>query len=123
MTSLIAVLSTGKGSWGNLGEIINREPWDSIFLVTNRFGKENFGKRIMTEKKVEFIVLDFEEELPKLVASIVKSLEGKIPDFEVALNIISGEGKEHTAVISAILKLGLSMRIVALSRDGSVIEP
>jgi hypothetical protein len=122
MTSLVAVLGAGKGTWGNLGAIINAEPWDKVFLVTNAFGKENFSKRVKTEKSVEFIVLDFEKDISALAGSISKSLGGKISDFEVALSIISGEGKEHTALISAVIKAGLSFRLVALDKDGKVID-
>ena len=122
MTSLVAVLGAGKGTWGNLGGIMNAEHWDKVFLVTNAFGKENFSKRVKTEKPVEYIVLDFEKDISSIAESIVKALEGRIPDFEVALSIISGEGKEHTAVISALIKSGLSFRLVALDKDGKVID-
>jgi hypothetical protein len=101
---------------------MNAEQWDKVFLVTNEFGKENFSKRVKTDKPVEYIVLDFDKEIPDLIASIIKSIDGKISDFEVALSIISGEGKEHTAVISALIKAGLSFRLVALDSSGKVFE-
>jgi len=123
MTSLVAVLGSGKGSWAALGEIINKEPWDKVFLVTNEFGKENYSKRIRSSKETEFLVLNFEDDVTVLSERIVSFLQGKIPDLEVGVCILSGEGREHTALISAVLKLGLSMRIVALSKEGAVIEP
>ena len=122
MTCLVAVLSSGKGTWGYLGAIIEKEPWEKVFLVTNDFGRENFGKRVKTEKPVEFIVLNLEKTIPELIDSIVGALSGKIADFQVALNIISGEGKEHTAVLAALLRSGLAVRLVALDKDDKIIE-
>ncbi|MEM0230827.1 MAG: hypothetical protein QXW00_02675 [Candidatus Woesearchaeota archaeon] len=123
MTSLVAVLGSGRGSWAALGEIIRKEPWDKVFLVTNEFGRQNYEKRIKSDKETEFLVLNFEGSIREMSEKIVSFLDGKIPDLEVGVCLISGEGREHTALISAVLKLGLSMRIVALSEDGSVIEP
>jgi len=34
------------------------------------------------------------------------------------VNIVSGDGKEHMALISALLKLGLGIRFVALTKEG-----
>ena len=42
----------------------------------------------------------------------------EITDLEIALNIVSGEGREHMAVVSALLSLGLGIRLVALSKEG-----
>ena len=37
---------------------------------------------------------------------------------EAAVNLISGNGKEHMAVISALMKLGLGIRLIALTPNG-----
>jgi hypothetical protein len=37
------------------------------------------------------------------------------------VNLISGTGKEHMAAISAVLKLGLAIRLVGVN-EGGVIE-
>ena len=37
---------------------------------------------------------------------------------EVGLNFISGTGKEHMALLSAVLKLGIGIRFFALTKDG-----
>ena len=44
-------------------------------------------------------------------------LNGKIKDLEVAVNIVSGTGKEHMALLAAILKLGVGVRLVALENN------
>jgi len=40
-------------------------------------------------------------------------------DFEIALNFASGTGKEHMALMEAILELGLNFRLVTL-KNGEV---
>jgi len=114
MTSLVACLSTGKGTWAHVNEIINKEDWDKIFLVTNDFGVQNFKP----SKQVEYILVDTTRFLTDIVMDIKKQLEGKISDFEVAVNLVSGEGKEHMAIISALMKLGLGIRLIALTQKG-----
>jgi len=56
--------------------------------------------------------------LLELVEDIKKQLKDKISGTEVALNLVSGTGKEHMAILSAILKLGLGLRFIALTKDG-----
>ena len=38
MKTLIALISTGKGTWGHVGRLIS-EDWDKIIIVTNDFGR------------------------------------------------------------------------------------
>ena len=61
---------------------------------------------------------DPEKMLNQLVMDIKEKLGSKIKDFEVAINLISGTGKEHMAILSAVMKLGLGMRLVVLSEKG-----
>ena len=115
MTSLIAVLSSGKGTWGHVAQLIAKQDWKKIFIITNQFGKENF---IIKEKPIEYVVIDSNKFLSELVKDIQNQLKDKIADTEVALNFISGTGKEHMAVLSALLKLGLGIRLVTLTPKG-----
>ena len=116
MTSLIACLSTGKGTWAQLNEIINGAEWDSIFLITNQFGKEKFQGR-----NAELICLDLNKSPDILRDEIVAALHRKNLGTEVAINISSGTGNEHMALVSALLKLGLGIRFV-FSKNGKVEE-
>ena len=114
MTSLIACISAGKGTWAHVARLIEEHEWDSIFLITNDFGKKNFKPT----KKAEFIVIDSTTFLPELTEELRSKLAGKITDTEVALNFVSGNGKEHMALLSAVLKLGLGIRLTALTTEG-----
>ncbi len=110
MPTLIACLSSGKGSWSEVNRLIQVSSWNKVFLITNAFGKEKFQPSANTEL---IVVNDF-QEIPELVEDIKKNLDGKISDFEVALNFVSGSGKEHMAMLEAVLELGLSFRLVGL---------
>ena len=47
-------------------------------------------------------------------------LAGKISGTEVALSIASGDGKEHMALISALLSIPVGVRFTALTKDGII---
>ena len=115
MTTLVACLSTGKGTWEHVARVIAGEDWEKIILITNEFGKENLK---IEKKNIEIIVINPMKVLPELVEDIKKELEGKIKGTEAALNMISGSGKEHMAVLSSLLKLGFGVRLVALTKEG-----
>ena len=114
MTELVACLSTGKGTWGHVGRLIQDNSWDKIILITNEYGKENFTKN----EKTEFLVINVNQGLKELRDDIYTKLKEKIKDTEVAVNFISGSGKEHMALISALLKLGIGIRLIALTKEG-----
>ncbi len=114
MTCLVACLSTGKGTWGHVGRLVSDGNWDKIFLITNSFGKENFKN----EKNAEMIVIDSRKGIEDLRDEIKSGLKDKINDTEIAVNVVSGEGKEHMALISAIMQLGYGFRLFALTKDG-----
>jgi len=114
MTDLIACLSSGEKSWAHVSRLIKEQEWKKIFLITNDFGRQNFK----AEKNAEFIVVDFQKPVFELIEDIRKGLKGKITDLEVALNLVSGTGKEHMAVLSALLKLGVGVRLMAVTKDG-----
>lgn len=114
MTSLIAFLSSGKGTWGHVQKVVEGEEWEKVFLITDDFGKEKFK----SGKEIEFVVINKDKFLSEISSQIYDSLKGKINDIEVGVNIISGTGKEHMALISALMKLGLGIRLVALTPEG-----
>lgn len=114
MSTLIACLSTGKGTWGHVSRLIEDGKFDKVFLITNEFGKENFSKN----EKTELIIVDPNQGLKELQQDITSKLKDKITDTEIFLNTISGTGKEHMALLSSLLKLGLAINLTALTRTG-----
>ena len=112
MPTLLACLSTGKGTWSEVTKIILSQPWTRIFLITNQFGKDNFTVK---DVNTSLIIIDPFQEPATLAENIRKELHGKINDFEIALNFCSGSGKEHMALMEAVLELGLNFRLITIN--------
>lgn len=113
MTELIACLSTGKGTWTHVARLINSEEWDKVFLITNEFGKRTFKPN----EKTRFIMIDEDKGVDVLVKQIKEGIAKDIAGPQVAFNMVSGSGKEHMAALSAILKLGLAVRLVYMEEN------
>ncbi len=116
MPTLVACLSSGKGTWTEVILIIQAQPWTSVFLITNTFGQENF--RALREN-IHLVAVDFTAETPQIAQQIKKQLAGRITDLEIALNFVSGNGKEHMALLEAVLELGLNFRLIT-TENGQV---
>jgi len=114
MTDLIVCISTGKGTWGHIEKVIQGMEWGNVFLITNSALKEQFN----SPKPAEVITLDTVKTITEMAFDIKRALDGRISDLEVGLNIVSGDGREHMAIISALLQLGLGIRLVALTKEG-----
>ena len=111
---LIALLSTGKGTWGQVAGLLNYGDWDNVILIGN-----DFAKKFSTTVNHEFVEVK-SSRLKELKEELEKKLKGKIKGTEVALSIASGDGKEHMALISALLSLPVGVRFTALTKDGVV---
>lgn len=112
---LIALLSTGKGSWAQVSGLMKYGEWDKIIILG-----DEFAKKFTHDKKFEFIKIDLGKKLNELRDEFSKKLKGKIDGTEVALSIASGDGKEHMALISALITLPVGIRFAALTKDGVI---
>ena len=108
MVSLIAMLSSGKGTWAQVNSLIACAKWDKIYLICNDFAYEKFEIDSTKALKLMIDEKNPEKSFPKLANFFRK----EIKDFEVALNLVSGSGMEHMALLSAVLKSGLGVRYV-----------
>jgi len=111
---LVALVSSGKGSWGQIAGVISRGDWENIILIGN-----DFAKKFNVEKDFEFVEVT-STTLTDLRDEIMKKLKGKINGTEVALSIASGDGKEHMALISALISLPVGIRFTALTKEGII---
>lgn len=111
---LVALLSSGKGTWSQVAGLINHGEWDKIILIGN-----DFAKKFTCDKEHEFIEYK-SARLVELKEELQKKLKGKIKGTEVALSIASGDGKEHMALISALLNQPVGVRFTALTKQGLV---
>jgi hypothetical protein len=112
---LIALLSSGKGTWGQVSGLIKYGEWDKVIVLG-----DNFARQFTHEKPFEFIEIDLGKKIADLREEFMKKLKGKISGTEVALSIASGDGKEHMALISALINLPVGIRFAALTKDGVI---
>ncbi len=117
MVTLIALVSSGKGTWSQVSSLINSAKWDKIYLICNEFAYNSFDINPNLALKLKFDENDIESMFQKLT----KFFKGNIKDFEVCINLTSGTGQEHMAVLSAVLKSGLGIRFV-YSKDKELKE-
>jgi len=112
---LITLLSSGKGTWAQVSGLIKFGEWDKVIILG-----DDFAKDFKHEKKFEFVKIDLRKKIKELRDEFREKLKGKIDGTEVALSIASGDGKEHMALISALINLPVGIRFAALTKEGVI---
>lgn len=112
---LIALLSSGKGTWAQVSGLMKYGDWDKVILLG-----DDFAKQFTSEKEFEFIKIDLSKKIKDLRYEFKEKLKGKIAGTEVALTIASGDGKEHMALISALINTPVGIRFAALTKEGVI---
>jgi hypothetical protein len=112
---LIALLSSGKGTWAQISGLITYGEWDKVIVLG-----DDFAKDFKHEKPFEFIKIDLNKKIKELRDEFKEKLKGKINGTEAALSIASGDGKEHMALISALINLPVGIRFAALTKEGVI---
>ncbi|MBU2638499.1 MAG: hypothetical protein KJ955_05990 [Nanoarchaeota archaeon] len=112
MTDLVACLSTGKGTWLEVSKLMKAEEWNKIYLIAPKFSMERFTH----DKKFEFVEINPDAEVDDIKNKIIEQLKGRL-GIDTAINLTSGSGKEHMAVISAAIALGSGIRLVTLKNN------
>ncbi|MEI6850237.1 MAG: hypothetical protein WCK29_04320 [archaeon] len=110
---LVAFLGSDKESWGQVSALINKGKWDKVIIVKDKEGDESpFDlsdiAKVNTKQPITLLKNEIMEKIKPFLAG----------DFEVALSIASGNGKEHMALISALLSIPVGIRLVAYTKDG-----
>ncbi|MFT4298003.1 MAG: hypothetical protein ACMXX5_02320 [Candidatus Woesearchaeota archaeon] len=119
MAQLVAILSTGKGTWQEVAALINKPEFDEIFILTNSFGKDKFTN--LPDKKIEVFAFDFDKDILLLAKDFYSALKSYIKFGDIAVNMSSGSGKEHMALFSALMKLGAGIRLISI-KNTEVVE-
>ena len=110
------MLSTGKGTWGQVAGLMKKGEWEKIILLGPNYAQDFKCENI----PFDFVEYDPDKPLSKLKNEFMEKLKGKINNMEAALSIASGSGKEHMALISALLSIPVGVRFTALTKDGVV---
>lgn len=112
---LVALLSSGQNTWAQVSGLMKYGEWEKIFIIG-----DEFAKKFSHEKNFEFIKVDLSKPLKDLREEFSKKLKGKFSGMEVALSIASGSGKEHMALMSALINLPIGIRFAALTKEGVI---
>ncbi|MFW5705129.1 MAG: hypothetical protein ACOCXG_04785 [Nanoarchaeota archaeon] len=118
MTCLIALISSGKGTWKQVLTLLNSAKWDKVFLICNEFSYDNFD---INPSKALKLKIDT-KKLEKSVKTLGDFLKKEVNDLEIAVNLSSGDGMEHMAIVSSVLRAGLGIRFVYPDTVGDVKE-
>ncbi len=108
---LICVLGSGKGSWGHITRLVTDGTWDSIYIITNEWGKEKFAPT----KEINWIIINENMGFDLMTDTITKALP---KSKEIAVNFISGAGKLHMALVKALKQDYNNYKITILTKDG-----
>ncbi len=109
------MLSSGKGTWAQVAGLIKYGEWDKIVVIG-----DDFAKDFKSDKDFEFVKVDLSKKIKDLRDEFSKKLKNKFNGTEVALSIASGDGKEHMALISALINLPVGIRFAALTKEGII---
>jgi hypothetical protein len=104
----------GQGNLNQLDVLIKKGEWDGVTIIRGVASeKQDF------EKGCEVIEVDCAKSLIDLREDLGKNLKEKLgKEFEVGLSIASGNGKEHMALISALLSVPVGIKFVAFTKKG-----
>ena len=111
VANFIATLGVGKGTWGHVSRIVSEQEFDKVVLVSTEWVKENFK----LPKEVEWILIN-----NRAGFDIIKEeIKSKLPQGELVVSIVSGSGKEHTAMLVALKEAKRDFKLVILTGDGT----
>jgi len=110
---LIAFLGDDKETWGQVTGLINNKDWEKIILV-----KSKSATSYLSPKKTDSIIIDSSKPLTEMIENLLQELKSKFSGFEAHLSIASGNGKEHMALISALMKVPVGIRLVVFTKKG-----
>ncbi len=111
---LIVCISGEEKSWSHARKLIEKGEWGEVIVV----GDGSSAKKFSSSKKAQHIVLNVEKPATDLIVHLSKELKQKIRSFEVGINLVAGSGKEHMVLLASLLKIGVGIRLVALTAEG-----
>ncbi len=112
--NLVACVGADKENWGQITALMNHMECEQIVLVMNS-NASNFP----TNEKCRVISLESTTPLITLKRSLIEQLRPVIgKEFEVALSLASGTGKEHMALVAALLNIPVGIRLVVFTKQG-----
>ncbi len=112
--NIIILVGEDPSSYGQITGIINRSEAEKIILVKNKNVKD-----FPSDDRCKIIEIDSAKDIMSLREDIKEKLRKEVnADFEVSLSIASGTGKEHMALVSALLAIPVGVKFIAFTKNG-----
>ena len=111
---LIACVGSDKENWGQITALMHRLECEKIILVMYD-GVSDFPineKCLTVRMKIAQPIALLKQELLEKLRPLLSS------DFEVAVSLASGSGKEHMALLGALLNIPVGVKLVVYTKDG-----
>ena len=110
---LVAFMGDDKENWGQINGLINRGDWEKIVLVKSKSSED-----YESPKEADIVIVDTSKPLLELKEDMINKLRKKFQGFDVNVSIASGTGKDHMALISALLSIPVGIRLVVFTKNG-----
>jgi len=112
---LVVFVGGEKEGIGQIKALVNRMDCEKIILVKDK----STPKPLFNSNKVSFVDVDTSISLLDLKEEMLSKLKPKLNnDFEASLSIASGSGKEHMALVAALLSVPVGIKLVAYTKKG-----
>ena len=95
---------------------MNSYEWSRIILVG-----EDFTAKFSHEKKFDFVLVN-ESLSVRDISNIIDSGLGNLGFDDVAVNLVSGSGILHMAILIAVLRKGCGLRFVTVDENSVIVE-
>lgn len=110
---LVASVGLDKESWGQVTGLINHGTWDKVILIKNKLALD-----FPVPEGIEALFIDPSQPLTEIKNALIEKLKPLLSEFDACVSIASGTGKEHMALISALLAIPVGIRLVAFTKKG-----
>ena len=110
----VASVGNDKENWGQILTIIKRMSPEKIVLVKNSEVKD-----FPDIPNAHIVSVNLSQPLIELRTDMMTKLRKVLAgDFEVALSLASGNGKEHMALVASLINLPVGVRLVVYTQNG-----
>jgi len=110
----VAFVGKDKENWGQLTALLNRLEYEKAVIV-----KDNSADDFPLNEKCKVVNVNSASGLLDLQKEMMDKLKPLLSgDFEVSLSLASGNGKEHMAIVSALLNLPVGIKFVVYTKEG-----
>jgi hypothetical protein len=115
MTTLITLLGTGKGTWIEVHALLKLNAFENQLVFIDEWAARDYRN----EYNATLIPIPSEASTEQLLSVFKQHLKAAVPatDFDIALNIASGSGKQHAALLSAAITSGYGIRLVTVENN------